>query len=404
MKIAILTSGVAPVPATKGGAVENLVQHILEVNEKNKDFKIEVYSIYDSEAEIDCKRYKETKVKFFKPSFICSTGDKFIYFVMTNILKRKNNMKFRSILSRFEYIKKVKKELNKNEYDKVILENHPTIFMALKGDNEIKFKDKYYYHLHNEVFNMYGCEEIARNSKKIMGVSKFICENIQKMSGIAKDKVVPLYNCIDIEKFSKDMYINDFKDLRKTYGIQEDDIVAVYSGRLAKDKGIFETLQGIKNIDNPKVKLLIIGAYFYGSDMKSEYQTSLMELAEEIKDRVIFTGYVHYKDIPKVYSIADFAILPSLCNEAAGLTIIEAMAMRLPVITTNAGGIPEYIDESAGFILNRDEKLVDNITQKAKILVEDKELREKIGMRAEQEAKNYNLDNYYNSFKNILEE
>ena len=40
MKIAILTSGVAPVPATKGGAVENLIQHILEVNEKNKSFKL----------------------------------------------------------------------------------------------------------------------------------------------------------------------------------------------------------------------------------------------------------------------------------------------------------------------------------------------------------------------------
>ena len=404
MKIAILTSGVAPVPATKGGAVENLIQHILEVNEKNKSFQIDVYSIYDLKAEEEAKRYKNTKIKYFKPSFICSNMDKVIYFGMTNVLKKKNNMKYRNILCRFEYINKIKKELYKNDYDKVILENHPTLLMAMKDKNYEKFKGKYYYHLHNEVNNLYGCEEIARNSKKIMGVSNFICENIKEACNAEESKLVSLYNCIDINKFSKDNYKDDIKEIRKKYKIAEDDIVAVFSGRLTKEKGIFETLQAIKKVNNKKVKLLVIGAYFYGSDMKSDYLNNIKALTDGMEDRVIFTGYVDYNEIPKVYAASDFAILPSMWNEPAGLTIIEAMAMRLPVITTISGGIPEYADNTCAFLLERNENIVDEIKEKIDLLVNDKDLRLEMGLKAEEKAKIYNIDNYYNNFKKIIEE
>ena len=56
--IAIITSGFLPVPATKGGAVENLIVNLLNENEKNKKIKFEIFSIYDQDALNKSKKYE----------------------------------------------------------------------------------------------------------------------------------------------------------------------------------------------------------------------------------------------------------------------------------------------------------------------------------------------------------
>ena len=50
MKLAMITSGFLPVPATKGGAVENLIENFLRMNEEYEDYEITVFSIYDEKA------------------------------------------------------------------------------------------------------------------------------------------------------------------------------------------------------------------------------------------------------------------------------------------------------------------------------------------------------------------
>ena len=50
MNIAIITSGYLPVPATKGGAVESIVENIIEKNEKNKNLKLTIFSMSENRA------------------------------------------------------------------------------------------------------------------------------------------------------------------------------------------------------------------------------------------------------------------------------------------------------------------------------------------------------------------
>ena len=56
MKLAIITSGFLPVPATKGGAVENLIENFLKMNEECKDYEITVFSVYDQQAIEEAKK------------------------------------------------------------------------------------------------------------------------------------------------------------------------------------------------------------------------------------------------------------------------------------------------------------------------------------------------------------
>ena len=60
MKVAIISGGKLPVPAVKGGAVETGIQQLVEQNEIYKNIELTVYSIYNDEAIIESKKYKNT--------------------------------------------------------------------------------------------------------------------------------------------------------------------------------------------------------------------------------------------------------------------------------------------------------------------------------------------------------
>ena len=80
MKLAIITSGFLPVPATKGGSVENLIENFLKMNEECKDQEITVFSVYDQQAIEEAKKLKNTHVVFIKSNFLVNILDKLIFF------------------------------------------------------------------------------------------------------------------------------------------------------------------------------------------------------------------------------------------------------------------------------------------------------------------------------------
>ena len=64
MKIVFLTDGKSPVPATKGGAVENLIEDLLDENEKYHNFDFSVLSLYEEMAYKKSKKYQYTNFYF----------------------------------------------------------------------------------------------------------------------------------------------------------------------------------------------------------------------------------------------------------------------------------------------------------------------------------------------------
>ena len=145
MSLAVITSGFLPVPASKGGAVESLLENFIKKNEEYKKIKITVFSIKDKKAVEISRKYENSEFIFIKPNIIVESLDKFTYFIAKNILKKDNTMSYRYIFQRLYFLNKVSKYLQKNNYDKVLLENHPTLFMALKKrKNYLKYKGRYY--------------------------------------------------------------------------------------------------------------------------------------------------------------------------------------------------------------------------------------------------------------------
>ena len=62
----------------------------------------------------------------------------------------------------------------------------------------------------------------------------------------------------------------------------------------------------------------------------------------KVSKNIVFTRFIHHDDVPILLSIANIFILPSIFEEF-GSTLLEAMAMRLPIVASQIGGIPEII-------------------------------------------------------------
>lgn len=170
------------------------------------------------------------------------------------------------------------------------------------------------------------------------------------------------------------------------------------------EKGVKELLESIPLIQHKKFKILIVGSKNFGQKQKSEYEDNLRKMAQQYKENIRFTGYIHNDELYKLYNIANIAIFPSIWEEPSGLVILEAMASGTPIITTHSGGIPEIMqDELNGYILKKDEDLVKNIAKKIDYLFEHPEKCEQIKKNNKETAEKFTIKNYYDNYTKALE-
>ena len=402
-KIAIISSGYFPVPAIKGGAVETLIENLAYGNEKEKLADITIFTTFDIDAFYESKKYKNSNFKFINTPKIVRKLDKLMYFIFKKVLRVKKHMSFRYIFQRIYYIYAVSKNLKNNDFDKIILENTSTLFLTLKlFNNKEKYKNKVYYHLHNEVNGDFGCSEIIVNSKKVIGVSQYINDSFRKnYTSYPDNKMEVLLNCIDIENLKLS---NCKSDIRKKYNINENDIVYIFTGRLCEEKGIKETIEAFSKLKFENIKLLVVGNYYFGTDMKSDFEDELFRLASRLDNKIIFTGFIPNSKLVDYYSCSDIAILPSVWNEPAGLTVIEAMASGLPVITTDVGGIPEYTNKDCSILIKRDNNIVESLKNAMEELYSNKEKRDCMRRHSIRISKNYSKEKYLKNFIEVLKD
>lgn len=125
--------------------------------------------------------------------------------------------------------------------------------------------------------------------------------------------------------------------IRTELGFSDNDILAIVTRRLVQKNGVKYLSLATKYIQNPHLKLLIIGDGEEFNEIKTNLETYF-------KDRFFMLGSKKHHEIIDYYSASDLSILPSLM-EATSISGLEAMGASLPLIGTKVGGIPELIRE-----------------------------------------------------------
>ena len=105
--------------------------------------------------------------------------------------------------------------------------------------------------------------------------------------------------------------------------------------------------------------------------------------------------------MPSYLKTADIAVVPSMWEEPFGLTVLEAMAAGLPLITTRSGGIPE-ICEGVATIVDR-ENIVENLTNAILDLYHHPEKRKKMSAASLERSKLFDKEMYARNFFAAIE-
>lgn len=390
MKLAVLTCGMLPIPAVQGGAVENLIDFYLEYNNQKRLHDITIYSPWHAKVQTHAA--------------LSSGVNHYHYINVTNTLariERKISGYFHSSEDYYNYyieyyFEKVYSCLKKENYDYILLENCPGFAYKLSK----RGYKKIILHLHNDLLHSKSrYHDVIFNSlTKILTVSDYVKKRV---SSIQPDiKVQTVYNGIDLTQFSPK---EESSVTRGKVGLADDDFVMVYSGRINRDKGISELIDAMLQLEGfSKVKLLVLGSSFFDNAKNEDaFIRSLRDRANDIAERIIFTGFIPYSQVSGYLRLADIAVLPSMWEEPFGLTIVEAMAVGLPLITTRSGGIPE-ICEGIASIVDR-EDIVRNLSAAILDLYEHPEKREQMATAGLERARLFDKNTYAEKFFSALE-
>jgi glycosyltransferase involved in cell wall biosynthesis len=163
-------------------------------------------------------------------------------------------------------------------------------------------------------------------------------------------------------------------ELKKKFGILDDEKVILYVGRLVQMKRVELVLSTTAQLlkEGFKVKALIVG--------DGPQRNNLEELAQSIRQNVIFTGFLS-KDLSVCYQIADLLILPSI-SEGLPAVLMEAASFGVPVVATNTNGIPDIVIHGrTGFLVNKTR--VEDYFYFSKLILFDKNLAKKMSENAQ---------------------
>ncbi len=387
MKIAILTSGILPVPAVQGGAVENFLDFFLEYNNQQKLHDITVYSVYHPDVEHHAALESSVNHYYYidVTSFI-SKIRKHIFAYFHKDIHYHYSIEY--------YLHQAMRHISKSDYDVILLNNRPGYAETIAG----KTSSKLVYNLYNDKLNYQTrkFQLIYDAATLIISTSNYITNRVKTINDYA-NKCITIYSGIELQKFNREI---PSKVKREDINLASDDFVMMFSGRVTQEKGIMELIEAMNMLeDYPHIKLLVIGSSFYGnSDNKNDFAKALIAKAAPLKDRIIFTGFIPYSEIPGYLRIADVAVIPSVWDDPFPTTVLEAQAMGLPIISTLRGGIPEEVTEGNAILLNTDEYFVENLSTAILDLHEHPEKRKAMGEASLERSKLFSKERYAREF------
>ena len=237
---------------------------------------------------------------------------------------------------------------------------------------------------------------LLRKQDRLVGCGGAVRKALIDNEGLPARRVEVIYNGVDLDALATAS--PDARQLiRAEFGFRSDDFVAVQVARLHELKDHKTAIKAIEHARRllPGIRLLIVGE----GDQRQSMEVEIRE--RNLGQHVVLAG--NRADVADLLSAADAFVMSSI-SEGIPLTIIEAMAAGLPVVSTAVGGIPEMIDHERSGILvpSGDHRALANALIK---LQQVPSLRRAIGEQGRERAKRmFSQEGMLNGYRHIYEE
>jgi 1,2-diacylglycerol 3-alpha-glucosyltransferase len=172
---------------------------------------------------------------------------------------------------------------------------------------------------------------------------------------------------------------------RVDYGFSNEDILLVYTGRLAREKDIDILITAFAGatqaVDN--LRLLIVG----DGPLKDELRNLTRDL--QVREAVHFTGFIPYEKMPGYLAMCDAFVTASV-SEVHPLSVIEAMGAGLPVMGILSPGVGDTVEDGVTGFLST--KFLPAFTAKLTRLCLQPSLRKKMGEAARNASQLFDIE------------
>lgn len=233
----------------------------------------------------------------------------------------------------------------------------------------------------NSLFMSFLETKCIKSPDKLVAVSNFTKKQIVESYDIDPGKIEVIYNGIDCHScsFTKEELVRFKKKLNLV-----NRPILLFVGRVDDPrKDLNFLIKAIKKVsDTINVTLLIVG--------KGD-QTEARKLIDslEISNNVVFMGFVNDNSLKKCYSVCDIYVCPSKL-EGFGLTLVEAMIARKPIVATTVGAIPEIVINNINGILVKSGD-IEEMCMAICTLLKNQKMADEIGIKnAEQVGNKFN--------------
>lgn len=387
MKLMFITDGKFAVPNVNGSAIETLVQNFVDQNEIEKQAQVTVACKYDPKAFEESKKYQLTDFLYYDKI----NENKFIKLLC--IIKYRLCGMLGISIPKYIYSKQIYQYAMNKNYDFFIVEEGDCFsfdYFAKKFGKERMVSHTHSpWPMNDKFVSIYEGVIVPSNlTKKALIADKWF---------EYEDKISVVKNCINEKKLCN-YNIERQKKLKDQYSLS-DKLVVLFVGRIVECKGVVELIEAVNNVDG--VKLLIVGSALFSKKTKTPYEQKVLDLIKD-NDRIVSCGFVPYEEIADYYAIADVIATPSDPTEACNMVNLEAIMNNRPVITTNCGGIPEYVKKDHNGLVIEYQNLVANLIT-ALEMMKDKDLREKFNQNNEKDHERLSCKTYYYGILEHLE-
>lgn len=292
---------------------------------------------------------------------------------------------------------KLLRYLNKEKYDLVHFTqfNHPIFY---RGDYVVTIHDltlvghlHYFNFMKQLAYNMV-MKSAARDSKKVIAISKTSMDDVVDFFGTPKDKFEIIYHGIDHinynEKVKKEL--GKIKSFKEKYGIKGDYIL--YTGMWKKHKNLirlFQAFEEFKKATKNPIQLVLTGKIDKNEpEVIAEMERINKSLYSIFNNQssILTTGYIDEEELPIAYAGAEMYVIPSL-SEGFGWPPLEAMACGTPVIASRISCIPEILGDAPYYF---DPYKVDQIEKAISTVLGDEKVRKDLAEKGLKQVQKYN--------------
>ncbi|HHE64541.1 MAG: glycosyltransferase family 4 protein [Candidatus Cloacimonadota bacterium] len=229
--------------------------------------------------------------------------------------------------------------------------------------------------------------EGANNAKKIITISRQVHNDTLRLYKLPEDKLKLNPNGFDDEMFRPKSISK--KDLFTQFGLNTvPEKLVSFVGKFTDFKGIDILIKAARKVTDeiPEVVFALAG--------DGQLMEEMNNLASKLGlTNIYFIGHQTQEDVASLYSAADVSVVPSRI-EPFGLVAIEALGCGTPVVATNAGGLPDFVNDEVGQLVE-----MENVDVLANAIIE--ELKNNTKLTKGKYAREYAVNNY--SWKKTLQ-